>query len=48
MTPTILKHLDSCANCLHQRIQHNDETGECMIGSTMMRQQCPCPGFEKK
>lgn len=43
----IPKHLDDCDRCSHQRMHHDDETGECKIGK-MMNQQCPCPGFQKK
>ena len=40
--PTILKHLDDCKYCDHQRIQHNDKEGNCMISL------CACIEFVKK
>jgi len=45
--PTILKHLDDCKYCDHQRIQHADKDGVCMVGMNI-NNPCYCIGFEKK
>ncbi len=45
--PTILKHLDDCKWCPHIRMQHDDETGECLVGK-LLKGQCYCIEFEKK
>jgi len=40
-------HLDDCKYCPHQRIQHADKDGVCMVGMTI-NEPCYCIGFEQK
>ena len=39
--------LDDCKYCPHQRIQHADKDGVCLVGLSINK-MCVCIGFEPK